>query len=68
MDFIEDIVRSVIAGRVAEVRVANRSRVTVTLANGTLAVETGADGLSGCLPIPFWPRWGKRIEYAAYAG
>lgn len=64
--FLGDLVRSVIAGRVTEVRVANRSRVTVTLHDGSRVTETGYDGLPGCLPLPFWPRWGRRIQYEPY--
>jgi hypothetical protein len=65
-DFLEDLVRSVVAGRATEVRVANRSRVTVTLSDGRRATETGYDGLAGCLPIPLWPRWGHKVRYEPY--
>lgn len=50
---LEDIVRSVVAGRVVEVFGGpDRSRVSVTLAAGTTEVETGYEGLSGFLPVP----------------
>jgi hypothetical protein len=52
VDFLEDVARSVIAGRVVEVFGPNRSRVEVTLADGTQAVETGYNGLRACLPKP----------------
>ena len=64
--FLEDLVRSVIAGRVSEVFAVGRSRVVVTLAEGTQAVETGYDGPAGCLPLPLWPRWSRKIQYLPY--
>ncbi len=66
VDFIEAIVRSVVAGRVVEVFAPRRSRVTITLADGTTEVETGYDGLTGCLPLPMWPRWGRTVRYSPY--
>jgi hypothetical protein len=59
--FLEDIVRSVIAGRVSEVFAVARSRVVVTLDDGSHEAETGYDGLAGCLPLPLWPRWSRKI-------
>lgn len=67
MAFLEDVVRSVIAGRVVEVSAADRSRVEVTLSDGTLAVEVGSSGCRSILPKPGWQRWGTRTEYAPYA-
>jgi hypothetical protein len=61
--FLEDVVRSVIAGRVSEVFAVARSRVVVTLADGSQEVETGYDGAAGCLPLPLWPRWSRKIQY-----
>ncbi len=66
IDFLEDVVRSVVAGRVVEVHAGDRSRIEVTLSDGFLAVETGSVGLRGLLPKPGWRRWGRRIEYAPY--
>jgi hypothetical protein len=65
VDFIEQVTRSVIAGRVVEIFAYGRSRVQVTLEDGTLVEETGGD-LRGCLPLPRWPRWGRRVHYAPY--
>lgn len=65
--FLEDIVRSVIAGRVSEVFAVARSRVVVTLADGSREAETGYDGLAGCLPLPLWPRWSRKIQYLPYS-
>jgi hypothetical protein len=66
LDMFEAIVRSVVAGRVEEVRAAGRSRVKVTLADGTRLSETGYVAGPGCLPLPFWNRWGRRTCYTAY--
>lgn len=66
LDFLEDVVRSVIAGRVVEVSAGDRSRVEVTLADGSSAVETGSVGIRSVLPKPGWQRWGRRTEYAPY--
>jgi hypothetical protein len=65
--FAEDVVRSVVAGRVREVRVSDRSRVSVTLADGSDAVETGGEGCRSVLPKPFWTRWGRHIQYLPYS-
>ncbi|MDG4789206.1 hypothetical protein O7626_25295 [Micromonospora sp. WMMD1102] len=58
--YLEDIVRSVVAGRVVEIFGVRRSRVVVILADGTREVETGYEGPAGCLPMPLWPRWSRR--------
>lgn len=68
MDFLEDVVRSVVAGRVVEVTAGDRSRIEVTLSDGSVAVETGRVGIRSLLPKPDWQRWGRRIEYAPYLG
>ena len=62
MDFMEDLVRAIVAGRVRETLGPGRSHVQVTLANGDTPSETG---YMGCLPIPGWRRSGRTIEYAA---
>ncbi|MFY1632834.1 hypothetical protein ACN27F_06010 [Solwaraspora sp. WMMB335] len=64
--FLEDIVRSVVAGRVVEVFGKSRSRVVVILADGTRETETGYEGPAGCLPMPLWPKWSRRVEYVPY--
>jgi hypothetical protein len=63
--FIEDVVRSVIAGRVYEVLGPARSRLVVTLSDGSQTHDTGYDAL-GLLPLPLWPRWGRRVSYTPY--
>src|SRR5687768_13772952 len=50
LDFVEDLTRSVIAGRVTETYGFHRSRVAVTLRDGTTDSETGSQGLRGCIP------------------
>ncbi len=62
--YLEDIVRSVVAGRVVEVLgSANRSHITVTLSDGTEEVATGYAVGPGCLPRPGWKRKGRRVQY-----
>lgn len=68
LDFLEDVVRSVVAGRVVEVTAGDRSRIEVMLSDGSSAVETGRVGVRSLLPKPGWRRWGRRIEYAPYVG
>lgn len=64
--FIEDVVRSIIAGRVYEVLGPARSRLVVTLPDGSHAHDTGYDAPLGLLPLPLWPRWGGRVRYTPY--
>lgn len=64
--FLRDVVLSVLAGRVSEVFAYRRSRVTVTLSDGSVVSETGYDGLTACLPLPLWPRWARRVRYEPY--
>jgi hypothetical protein len=56
----------VIAGRVTEVFAYRRSRVTVTLEDGSTESETGYDGLTAWLPLPLWPRWSRTVRYLPY--
>jgi hypothetical protein len=55
-----------VAGRVSEVFACRRSRVTVTLPDGSAEVETGYDGVIALLPLPLWPRWSWVTRYLAY--
>lgn len=64
--FLDDLVTSVVAGRVWEVFAYRRSRVTVRLRDGSAVTETGYDGLGACLPLPWWPRWSRRTRYSSY--
>lgn len=66
IDFLEDITRSVVAGRAVETFAWRRSRVEVTLDRGDVAHETGGQGFLSMLPLPAWRKWGRRIQYDAY--
>ncbi|MFG1776683.1 hypothetical protein ACGFIG_09680 [Micromonospora sp. NPDC049048] len=63
---LEDITRSVIAGRVREVFAPGRSAISVLLADGAVETEIGVEAPAGCLPLPFWRRWSRSIQYAPY--
>jgi hypothetical protein len=64
--FVEELVRAAIAGRLTEEVAPGRSRVEVTLSDGSSKAETGYTGLSGCLPMPFWTRWSRKVQYLPY--
>jgi hypothetical protein len=65
--FVEEAARAVVAGQVREVFGARRSAVTLTLADGRTASETGyGPGLSGCLPSFGWRRRGRVVQYEPY--
>ncbi|MCX4744408.1 hypothetical protein OG455_02560 [Kitasatospora sp. NBC_01287] len=66
LDFLAAVVRSVVAGRVRAVFAPGRAEVTVTLADGTHEKQNNARAPVGCLPLPFWPRWGKHLDYLPY--
>jgi hypothetical protein len=42
------------------------SCVVVVLADGSRATETGYSSPTGCLPMPFWPRWSRTVRYLPY--
>ena len=64
--FLEELARSVVAGRVVETFGPGRSRVEVTLADGTTRIETGYSAPRGCLPVPGWVRRGRRVQYTPW--
>ncbi len=64
--FIEDIVWSVVAGRVEEVFAPGRSQVSIVLSDGTRVREIGGDAPMGCLPLIGWRWWGSRVRYEPY--
>ena len=63
--FLIAIVEAVIDGRVSETFGAGRSRVTVTLPDGSTETETGS-GPDGCLPRPLWTHRGRVKHYSPY--
>jgi len=65
-EFVADFVRSVVDGRAVEVFALGRSRLTVTLQDGSRRHEPGHAGPAGLVPLPLWPRWGRRVEYLPY--
>ncbi|MGO4104724.1 hypothetical protein AB4Y63_12280 [Leifsonia sp. YAF41] len=67
MGLARDLIASIIAGRVEERFGAFRSRVTVSLPNGSTESETGWSGcLALLIPQPGWTRWGRHCQYAPY--
>jgi hypothetical protein len=68
VDLVEDLIESVVAGRVVEIFAPRRSQVRITLADGQIERETG---LNGCLtlfaPLPGWKRLGRHVYYHAYS-
>jgi hypothetical protein len=63
---VESLARAVIAGRVRETLALGRSRVEVLLSDGTVKRETGWMAPQGCLPLPFWPRWARTVQYEPF--
>jgi hypothetical protein len=63
---LADIVGAIVAGRVSEVFAPWRSRVEVVLNDGEVVAETGYGGMAAILPMPYWPRWGRRVQYSPY--
>ncbi len=53
-------------GHVREIFGPRRSRVEVTLEDGTTETETGYSAVAGLLPVPGWRRRGRTVKYASY--
>ncbi len=66
VDFIEAVVDAIVAGRAVEVFAPGRSAVEVRLLDGRVERTSQAEAPAGCLPMPFWGRWGRRVTYSAY--
>lgn len=65
----KQLLAGVIAGRVVETIAPGRSRVVVTLDDGTTATETGYRGcLTALVVLPGWTRWGTTVRYEPYQG
>lgn len=55
------------AGNVIETTALGRSKVDVTLTDGTIVTETGYDGcLMILIPLPGWKTWGRTTRYEPY--
>jgi hypothetical protein len=67
VDSLEDLVRSVVAGRVEQVLAPGRSQIVVRRSDRSLDRYTNYDAPVGCLPLPGWPRWSRRLSYGPYA-
>lgn len=66
MRVLQDLVESIIAGRVEETFGPNRrSSVCVTFAEGRTATSTGHVGI---WPAFGWRRRGRKVHYAPYVG
>ncbi len=63
--FVLEVTEAVIGGRVTEVFGPGRSAVTVVLGSTSVSSSVG-QAPRGCLPVPGWTRWGRRVEYAPY--
>lgn len=63
--FMTSLVQSVVAGRVRETFGPKRSRVEVTLEDGTTVMETGYVSV---VPRPGWRRRGQTVVYESYTG
>ncbi|MET8090385.1 hypothetical protein [Micromonospora sp. NPDC005220] len=65
--FLDDVARSVVAGRVREVLARKRSLIEVVMPDGSVETEAGYEGLAGCLPLPAWRRRSRSVQYAPYS-
>lgn len=65
-EFLEGIVRAVVAGHVTEVFGENRSPVTVTFPDGTTDTVTVYGVGSGCRPMFGWKWRGRVVRYEPY--
>jgi hypothetical protein len=63
--FIEQVLAAVVAGEVVEVFRPGRSRVVVALAEGERR-HSSVGGMSGCLPLPLWRWWARKVRYSPY--
>ncbi len=66
VDRLMGSVRAVLAGDVDVVHALGRSRTIVGRAPGRAVLPTVRSGVLGRVPLPFWPRWGRRAGYAPY--
>lgn len=63
----KELLGAAVAGRVTETAALGRSKVDVTLTDGTHVTETGYDGcLTILIPLPGWTTWGRTTQYEPY--
>ena len=61
------IIAATVAGRIEERHAFGRSRVSVTLDDGTIKRATGYDGCGSLfIPQPGWTRWGERTSFEPF--
>ncbi|WP_407915594.1 hypothetical protein [Kitasatospora sp. NE20-6] len=66
LDLMGAIIDALLTGDVTAVFAPGRCEVTVTLGDGSKEVQSSRDFPSGCLPLPGWSRWGRRVDYGPY--
>lgn len=66
VQFIDHMVRAIVAGKVVEVFGLRRSTVRVTMPDGEVVEETGYEFPLGAIPLPGWRRRGHHVRYAPY--
>ncbi|MGI5171440.1 hypothetical protein ACQEU3_44535 [Spirillospora sp. CA-253888] len=66
LEFMEKVVQALIAGQVYSVKVPGRVQAVVTLPDGSRVKQEWGKAPVGCLPMPFWPRWGERTQHLPY--
>ena len=66
LKFLESIVDAVLDGAVVETLAPGRARLVVTLADAKRERTRWAEAPRGCLPLPGWAFWGRRIRYGPY--
>jgi hypothetical protein len=64
--FVEAVTRSAVAGRVIETFAPGRSFVEVALGDGRLEGTGTNIAPVGLIPLPCWPRWGRKVRYEPY--
>ncbi|MFJ9523766.1 hypothetical protein ACIRPK_36800 [Kitasatospora sp. NPDC101801] len=66
LDLMETIIDALLRGDATAVFASGRCEMTITLGNGSKEVQSNRDFPSGCLPLPGWSRWGRRVDYEPY--
>jgi hypothetical protein len=66
LEFMEQVVQALTNGTAYTIRAPHRARAVVTLPDGSQDKATTYTGLRGCLPLPFWTRWGHHTQHVPY--